>query len=498
MHLRFRHICLLGLYLFLAPLPMLAQNIVPASIFGNEMVLQQGIHAPIWGTATPNQRLTVSFAGYFLKTRANKAGRWIIHLPEMKAGGPFRLRISTAKDSVVFNNVFIGEVWLASGQSNMQLTLPEVNNAVAEIAAAQYPAIRFFTVEHNISSKSLDKVKGEWKTCTPENARKFSAVAYFFARALYLDKQVPVGILSSSWGATPSEAWTSGESLINHPDFRDSVIRYRLLQEDWEALYANYLKETAVAKTAVPGSKAPVVPAQKNYPTALYNAMIAPLVPYGIKGVIWYQGENNAKKAIQYRSLFPLLITDWRAKWKNDSLPFIFVQLANFKARNTEPVFNDDWALLREAQSMALQIPYTAMAVTIDIGDAKTIHPKNKQDVGKRLYLAANHVAYHVAGEYSGPQYASMRILDNKIELEFLHTGSGLVSNATKLAGFTIAGADKKFYWAEAVISGDKVIVSSAQVPHPVAVRYAWSINPDASLYNKEGLPASPFRTDDW
>ncbi len=307
-----------------------------------------------------------------------------------------------------------------------------------------------------------------------------------------------MGIIYSSWGATPSEAWTSGESLIHHPDFRDSVTRYQQLQEDWELLYSRFVEETEAVKKANNGSKPPVIPVQKNYPTALYNAMIAPLIPYGIKGVIWYQGENNATRAKQYRSLFPLLITDWRNKWKNDTLPFLFVQLANFKARNSEPVFMDDWASLREAQAMALQLPHTAMAVTIDIGDAKNIHPTNKQDVGKRLYLAANHVAYHAPGIYSGPQYASMAIKDDKIELNFLHTGNGLVSRDEKLMGFMIAGADKKFYWADAEISGNKVIVSSREVLHPVAVRYAWASNPAAGLYNKEGLPASPFRTDDW
>lgn len=486
------------LFLIVITLPAFAQSIIPATIFGDRMVLQQHIQVPIWGTAKPNKEIKISFAGKVQKGKADPAGKWLIHLPEMKAGGPYRMTISSGEDSVVFSAVHIGEVWLASGQSNMQLTLPEVNNAATEIAEANYPAIRFFTVEHNISSKPLDKVKGVWEICTPENAKKFSAVAYFFARELYRDKQVPVGILSASWGATPSEAWTSGESLINHPDFRDSVSRFQQLQEDWELLYTHFVEETEAVKKGNNGSKPPVMPAQKNYPTALYNAMIAPVIPYGIKGVIWYQGENNASRAKQYQSLFPLLINDWRKKWKNETLPFLFVQLANFRARNPEPVLTDDWASLREAQSMALQLPNTAMAVTIDIGDAKNIHPTNKQDVGKRLYLAANHVAYHVPGIYSGPQYASMAINHDKIELSFIHTGTGLVSKDDKLSGFMIAGADKKFYWADAEISGNKIIVSCKEVLYPVAVRYAWASNPAAGLYNKEGLPASPFRTDDW
>ncbi len=475
-----------------------AQSLTAASIFGDNMVIQQGINAPIWGTAYPNQELTIAFAGTLQKTKANAIGNWIIKLPILKAGGPFKMVITTKIDSIILKYVYIGEVWLASGQSNMQFKLNEGNNAAKEIADANYPTIRFFTVEHNISSKPLDKVKGEWLVCNSENAKKFSAVAYFFARELNQDKNVPVGVISSSWGATPSEAWTSGESLSNYPDLKDSIMRYQKLQEDWELLYRNFVDETEAVKKMNNGSKPPTMPVQKNYPTALYNAMIAPIIPYGIKGVIWYQGENNATRAIQYRSLFPLLINDWRSKWKNETLPFIFVQLANFKAKNPEPVFKDDWALLREAQSMTLQLPNTGMAVTIDIGDAKTIHPTNKQDVGNRLYLSANHVAYHVPGTYSGPQYASMAIKNDKIELSFTQIGKGLISKGDSLLGFAVAGADKHFYWADAKIIGDKIIVGSNYVPNPVAVRYAWATNPDVSLYNVEGLPASPFRTDDW
>lgn len=477
---------------------LLAQSMIPASIFGDSMVIQQGIHAPVWGTSKPNEVITISFAGIVQKAKASQNGKWITRLPVMKAGGPFKMIISSASDTIIFTPVFIGEVWLASGQSNMQFTLPGVNNAAAEIAEANYPAIHFFTVEHNICSKPLERVRGTWVTCSPENAKKFSAVAYFFARELYRDKHVPVGIISASWGSTPCEAWTSGDALINYPDYKDSVTRYRQLQEDWELLYRNFITATENAKKLNKGGQPPVVPEQKNYPTALYNAMIAPLVPYGIKGVIWYQGESNSSRAIQYRTLFPLLINDWRNKWKNDTLPFAFVQLANFKAKNPEPVFTDDWALLREAQSMTLHLPYTAMAVTIDIGDAKIIHPTNKQDVGKRLYLAANHVAYKGVGVYSGPQYASMAIKDDKIEISFTQTGKGLRSKCDTLSGFAVAGADKKFYWADAIITGNKVMVSCKKVPVPVAVRYAWAMNPDACLYNAEGLPASPFRTDDW
>ncbi|CAF2145288.1 unnamed protein product [Rotaria magnacalcarata] len=475
-----------------------AQQLQPASIFGNNMVLQQGIKVPVWGTAKPNEEITISFAGKKQKIKANASGNWMIYLKKLNAGGPFAMSFSSQENSVVFDSVFVGEVWLAGGQSNMQLKLPEAKNAGKEIAEANYPLIRFFTVDANISSKPLTKVGGEWLSCNPTNAKKFSAVSYFFARALHKDKNVPVGIISSSWGATPAEAWTSPDALLTYADFKDSALKYQQLQEDWEELYKKHRRVTDSLRQLNNKSKLPDNPVQKNYPTALYNAMIAPLVPYGIKGVIWYQGENNAAKSKQYRTLFPLLINDWRTKWKNEQLPFLYVQLANHQAKKPDPVLVDNWALLREAQTMTLQLPYTAMAVAIDIGDAKTIHPTNKQDVGQRLYIAANHIAYKEKNVYSGPQFKSVKIERDKIEISFNHLGSGLQNKGDSILGFAIAGADKKFYWATATIVNNKVIVSNDKVTTPVAVRYAWATNPDATLYNVEGLPAIPFRTDEW
>ena len=492
--LSFKIICILCI----TSIHTYAQNIKAANIFGDNMVLQQGINVPIWGTSKPKQELTLSFAGNVIKTKADESGKWMAKLPKMKAGGPLKMVINTEEDSLIFKYVMIGEVWLASGQSNMQLKLSEVNDAQKEINEAKYNKIRFFNVALNISNKPLEQVKGSWKLCNPENAKQFSAAAYYFARELHLDQKVPVGIISSSWGATPVEAWTSSESLINHPDFKDSVKRYQQLEENWELLYSDFLKNKELAEKSNKTIKAPVIPSQKNYPTALYNSMIAPLIPYGIKGVIWYQGENNATRAIQYRSLFPLLINDWRNKWSNDKLPFLFVQLANFRERDIEPVFADNWALLREAQSMALKLPNTGMAVTIDIGDAKTIHPKNKKDVGKRLYLIASNLAYNKPVVFMGPTYETMVVKNKNVELSFKNIGKGLTSNGNQLTAFEVAGADKTFYWADAEIVGDKIVLSSKEVSKPVAVRYAWSTNPAASLYNMEGLPASPFRTDNW
>lgn len=485
-------------FLWASNTSLIAQNLKVASIFGDNMVLQQGINTPVWGTAKPGQDLRISFAGNSYEAKVNQDGKWLIKMPKIKAGGPLKMVVSTLEDSLVFIDVMVGEVWLASGQSNMQMKMPEINNAQKEVSEAKFNRIRFFNVALNISNKPLDQVKGSWKLCNPENAKQFSAAAYFFARDLHLDQNVPVGIISASWGATPVEAWTSGESLANHPDFKDSVKRYQKLEENWELLYSDFLKNSEVAKQSNNSIKAPVMPLQKNYPTALYNAMIAPFVPYGIKGVIWYQGESNATRAVQYRSLFPLLINDWRTKWDNEKLPFLFVQLANFRERNSEPVSSDNWTLLREAQTMALKLPNTGMAVAIDIGDAKDIHPKNKQDVGKRLHLAASHTAYNKPVVYSGPVYKKMIVKKNIAEINFNHVGAGLTSNGNPLSAFEIAGADKKFYWANAEIVGDKIILSSGNVPKPVAVRYAWSTNPAASLYNKDGLPAAPFRTDEW
>lgn len=402
------------------------------------------------------------------------------------------------ENTIIYDSVFVGEVWLAGGQSNMQFRLPEGKNAAKEIAEANYPSIRFFTVETNMNNKPLTKVKGKWLVCNPTNAKTFSAVAYFFARALHQDKNVPVGIISSSWGGTPAEAWTSPDALLTYTDFKDSVTKYQQLQEDWEQLYKNHRKVVDSIRQLNNKSKIPDNPAQKNYPTSLYNAMIAPLTPFGIKGVIWYQGENNAAKSKQYRTLFPLLINDWRSKFNNPKLPFIYVQLANYQPKKPEPVLVDNWALLREAQTMTLSLPNTAMAVAIDIGDAKTIHPTNKQDVGKRLYIAANHVAYKEKNVYAGPQFKSMKIKGNQVKISFTNLGSGLKNRGDSVLGFALAGADKKFYWATATIENDKVVVVCDKVATPVAVRYAWATNPDATLYNVEGLPAVPFRTDDW
>jgi sialate O-acetylesterase len=473
-----------------------SQHLQVASIFTDSMVLQQGVQNKIWGKADADKVITISLLNKKVLTKSDAFGSWTAILPKLKLAKPFEICITSNKETLCIKDVLVGEVWLASGQSNMQFNLASNTNSTFEIKNANYPNIRYFDVEKNVSRIPLNAVKGSWKVCTPENAKKFSAVAYFFAKALHLDKNVPVGIIGASWGATPVEAWTSGESLANNADFKDSIAHYKSIQDDWQMKYQNFLtkKNTQVNEgLLVP----PLIP-EKNYATALYNAMIAPIIPFAIKGVIWYQGENNAKNAYQYRTTFPLLINDWRTKWNKSDLPFIYVQLPNFRAKNTQPVFKDDWTSLREAQTMTLSLPNTAMAVTIDLGDEKQIHPTTKNEVGRRLFLAADHLVYGGTGVYTGPQYSAMNIKNDKVELSFKNIGNGLVCKGDQLLGFEVSGADKKFYWATAKIEGNKVVVYSKDIVNPVAVRYAWSSNPTCNLYNSADLPARPFRTDNW
>lgn len=485
-------------FIIIATVQVFAQSkdLQLASIFTDSMVLQQGVKSQIWGKAHANKTVTISLLGENILTKADALGNWKALLPKLKLGKPFEICIASNKEKICIKDVLVGEVWLASGQSNMQFNLASNKNSGFELKNANYPTIRYFDVEKNLSRVPLSSVKGNWKVCTPENARKFSAVAYFFARALHLAKDVPVGIIGASWGSTPVEAWTSGESLATNADFKDSIANYRSRTDDWQMKYQNFLtKRAEQISKGLPVS--PLID-EKNFPMALYNAMIAPIVPYAIKGVIWYQGENNAVRAFQYRTLFPLLINDWRNKWNMPDMPFVYVQLPNFRAKNAQPVFKDDWTSLREAQTMALSLPNTAMTVTIDLGEEKQIHPTTKNEVGHRLFLAADHLVYGGAEIYAGPQYSAMRILDDKVALNFKNIGKGLICKGEELLGFEVSGADKKFYWATAKIEGDKVVVSSKDVPNPVAVRYAWSSNPTCNLYNSADLPTRPFRTDNW
>ncbi len=631
-------------FFLMMSLAVSAQITVP-KVFGSHMVLQRGMEIPVWGKALAGSEVTAQFGGTEARTITDENGKWMLHLPVFKAGGPYKLIVFQTKNpdqKIEFEDVLVGDVWLASGQSNMELQVQQAKDASKEIKAANYPDIRFFFVEHNKSVKpEIDILGGSWKVCDSLSVKTTSAVAYYFARKIHTDENVPVGILQSTWGGTPVEAWTSKEMLLSSNITRDKVLANDTVKpahfakdsldlirfwdivyhpknktdktipkssfddSKWaeikmpsilktsgipyyegmvwlrknvdiptdfnlknstiylchpEMNYSVYLNGNEICKTvwnanpthfyAIPAKfihkgtnvisvrmaflwggggfnppaedmyisdgntkisiagnwkykmdLEPTIPKIKyyqNYPTFLYNAMIHPVLPYGLKGFLWYQGEANDTLAYNYRTLFPLMINDWRIRFKQGYLPFLYVQLPNYKKRQTEPM-ESEWAELREAQTMALSQPNTGMVCTIDLGEADNIHPKNKQEVGYRLALQAEKMVYGKQGTVSGPTFTNYRVEGNSIRIFFSEIGSELKTIDNLAAReFTIAGADHKFYNATARIQGNEIIVHSDKVPNPVAVRYVWSDNPNCNLINAEGYPAIPFRTDDW
>ena len=631
------------------------------SIIGENMVLQAGMKVRIWGKASPGEKVTVSFDAKSARATADKQGHWETFIGPLKSGGPFVLTIKGA-NTLTFKNVLVGEVWVCSGQSNMEWPLINAKGGAQEVAQANYPEIRLFTVQKNTASSPLDDVKGHWVVTTADQVSQFSAVGYFFGRELFQRLKVPIGLIHTSWGGTPAESWTSYAALSSNPELKPIINRYeeslkslperqadyeRLMSQweqnnlyadpgnkgealgyansslnvadwkkmtlpqyfetvgldidgavwfrkevelpanwagkelvlnltaidDYDTTYFNGVKVGGMGKETpesyakprrytVPGTLvhagrnliavrvfdsagnggfagadrmflAPVGakesdginlegawdykvevafapkhpdwgsrpqapgPNNQNSPSVLYNAMLAPLTPYAIRGAIWYQGESNAGRAYQYRTLFPLMIRDWRNAWAEGDFPFYYVQLANYQAAKPEPG-ESDWAELREAQTMTLREPHTGMAVIIDIGDPNDIHPRNKLDVGHRLAVWALAQTYRQTLEYSGPLYDSFSIEGDKVRIRFKHASGLMTSDGKPPRSFAIAASDHKFYWADAHIDGDTIVVSSSKVSKPVAVRYAWADNPTTNLYNGANLPASPFRTDDW
>ncbi len=474
----------------------------PHALFSDGCVLQQGMPVPVWGWADEGEKVTVEFQGQNVSATAS-GGKWMVTLKDLKAGGPFEMKL-TGSSTVTIKNILVGEVWLCSGQSNMQWTMNQTANAKEDIAAANHPKIRLFSVPRLSKDTPQTDAKGEWKECSPDSVKDFSAVGYFFGRALQAARQgVPVGLINSSYGGTPSEAWTSDSVVKNDPSFAGVRERYAKALEafpeasaKWEAALEKHKEAVAKAKEegrpapAAPGR--PMGPGHQSSPSGLYNAMIAPLVPYALRGAIWYQGEANAGRAYEYRSIFPAMIQNWRKAW-NSEMTFLFVQLAPYA-----PPAPGTWPELREAQLLTLKLPKTGMAVITDVGEEKDIHPKQKQPVGERLALAARAITYGEKIDYSGPVYSGMKVKGDKIELSFNHVGGGLVAKDGKLMGFTIAGADQKFVPAEAEIKGKKVVVHSSAVAQPVAVRFGWENWPVLNFWNKAGLPATPFRTDDF
>ena len=503
-------ILILSVVLLLASAGAALADIRLPAIIGDNMVLQQGQTISIWGWADPGEEVTVGVNWHNMKwgVTAGRNGKWVYKMNPPKAGGPYEMTL-TGKNTITIKNIMVGEVWICSGQSNMQWSVQASANPEKEIAAANYPNIRLFTVKREVAQEPKSDCTGSWTLCSPETVPGFSAVGYFFTRELHQKLGVPVGMIHTSWGGTPAEAWTRRGVLKSDTDFRpildrydEAIKRYPQAEEEYEQKLAEWKQAAEKAKAegtnAPRRPRAPFGPGHPHTPAGLYNAMIAPLIPYGIQGAIWYQGESNASRAYQYRKLFPAMIKNWRKDWGQGDFPFLFVQLANFRAVQPDPN-ESDWAELREAQLMTLASPNTGMATIIDIGEANDIHPKNKQDVGKRLALWALAKTYGKELAYSGPVYKSMDVRGSQITLHFDHIGGGLVAGGGEpLKGFAIAGADRKFVWADAKIDDDTVVVSSDQVAEPVAVRYAWADNPVCNLYNKEGLPASPFRTDQW
>jgi len=468
-------------------------------LFTDDAVFQQGIAVPVWGSAKDGEKVTVNFQQQSVTTTA-KNGRWLARLQPLKAGGPFTLTV-VGENTITLTNILVGEVWLCSGQSNMEFPLSRAANAAEAIHAAGDPELRLYTVLRGAADEPKTDLSSRWKVCTPESAPGFSAVAYFFGRDLRRTLKVPVGLIHSSVGGTPAEAWTDRATLEADPALKQILQRYAETVKNYDPAKAEAAHEAAlekhkeaVAKAKEEGKKAPAAPRMPESPSrsirrpcGLYNAMIAPLEPYALAGAIWYQGESNNDRPAEYAKLFPAMIGNWRQVWGQGDFPFLFVQIAPYQAMTPE---------LREAQLQSWQrVPHTAMAVITDVGEEKDIHPTKKEPVGARLALAARALAYREKLEYSGPVYASMKADGSRLVLSFTHVGSGLVAQGGDLRGFTIAGEDGKFTPAEAKIEGDTVVVSNSAVPKPVAARYGWANVPEVNLYNKEGLPATPFRT---
>lgn len=619
-----------------------------ARLFTDHVVLQRQKTIPVWGWATPNESVKVSLANQSQSAKADASGKWMVRFSPMEAGGPHQLTVSAKSGNLAIKDILIGEVWLCSGQSNMEWRVAQANNYIEEKKNADFPQIRHFFVDHEVTmTPQADLKSGEWKICSPETFGNFTAVGFFFARELYLKLNIPVGLLHSSWGGSQIEGWISKEAMLTDDELKtyaqslpdnwadadaihDKKTRKTILgsesinptmddekkyfeanynfskwlnagsplgQWDWKGVWMfrgnGYMariidmpadmaaKETTlglgiqdsqnqvyingtliyegaqngIRKISIPANtwkagnnqlmikfgnmvnpswyglglmggesdlfvsagtdkislangwkimpsfadKHEYVHSSNNLGTTIYNSMIAPLVPFAIRGALWYQGESNAGRAYQYRTSFPLMIKDWRKQWKDD-FSFYFVQLSSYgDYQNSNQGSN--WGELREAQTMTLSLPKTGMAVSADVGNPKDIHPTNKQDVGHRLAVNALKFDYGQDVLHSGPMYESVKFEEGKAVLSFKHIGKGLMAKDKfgYLKGFEIAGEDKAFYYAKADIIGDKVVVYHPKGLKPIAVRYAWADAPeDANLFNIDGLPASPFRTDDW
>ncbi len=483
-----------GLFWLALAAPVAADVRLPA-LFTDNLVLQQGAPIHIWGWAAPNEQVTITFRKQKATLLGPVQGRWHVTLKPEKAGGPHTLTVH-GNNQIQIQNVLVGEVWVCSGQSNMEWPLKRAFEPQADIANSANPDIRLFTVPKLKSDKPVEDIKAAWKECGPETTPDFSAVGYYFGRALQQARKVPVGLIHTSWGGSPAEVWMSDDVLSGIAEYKRDIV------DAGAAAWQDYLKRKEDAQQQ--GKPAPGAPWR---PSELYNGMIAPLIPYAIHGAIWYQGESNAGRAEQYRRLFPDMIRNWRRDWGHGDFTFLAVQLAPWDMNKKRPLseitaepIESTWAELREAQVHATEVlPNVGLAVITDVGDKDDIHPTRKAPVGERLALAARVIAYGDKTHGLSPALESVAFGPGGAVLTFKHVGPGLESRGGDLTGFAIAGIDRKFAWAQAKIHGkNQVVVSSPLVSYPVAVRYGWAEFPVVNLFSKDGLPASPFRTDDF
>ena len=510
-----RHPRLPVVWLFLALALAARANVALAPLFADHAVLQRGQPIPIWGRADAGEHIAVTFHGQTAGTTAASDGRWIVYLGALDASADPADLVVAGKNTVTAHDVLVGEVWLCSGQSNMEFVVRSpanptfrVLNADAEVAAANFPLIRQFKVERLEADAPAETIGGAWTVCSPQTVAGFTAVGYFFARHLHEKLHVPIGLINSTWGGTPIEAWMSDFALNRSPAFavvrerwRQTLAEYPQKKKEYDAAFAQWEMARAAAKTAGKpfaerAPRPPPGPGHQWTPAGLFNGMINPLLPCALRGILWYQGETNAPHPTEYHALLAAMITAWRAHFGQGDLPFYFVQLPNFKSnRDANGI---DWAQLREGEAQTLSLPQTGMAVTIDVGDPDTVHPRNKQEVGRRLALIAENRLYGIPGDDSGPMFAGATRAGAALRVHFTHADNGLVAHDQPVQALELAGADKNFHPAQGRIERDTLLVTSPDVKTPVAVRYAWHNAPVANLFNGAGLPAAPFRSDDW
>jgi sialate O-acetylesterase len=512
--------------------PHLLADVKLPAIFSDHMVLQAGVAVPVWGWADPGEEVSVSVAGQTKTTKADKTGKWMVKLGKLKSGDAVTLTVK-GKNSITVQDVLVGEVWLCSGQSNMAMTVNRAKDYEKEKQAAMFPKIRMFRESSGSALTPQEKCSGSWQVCSPDTVSGFSATAYFFGREVHKTLGAPVGLINSSVGGTPVEAWMSWDVQKDFAGMKPVFESWDQRQAAWDPVKAKatYEKQLAAFKESTKkGKSAKRAPRPQSeprfdskHPAVLFNGKIAPLIPYAIRGAIWYQGESNAGGGTGhlYQLLLSTMVKEWRTRWGQGDFPFGWVQLPNFHAAQKEPVEDTGWVMVREGMLKTLALPNTGMAITTDIGEDKDIHPKNKQDIGKRLAMWALADVYKQKDiASSGPLYVGHKIKGSEVTITFKHAdgdlvvkiGDGLVTPRVEwptvwppggtgfgqIRGFVVAGADKQWHHAAAKIIGNTVVVTSPEVKQPVAVRYAWADNPDCNLYNRAGLPASPFRTDNW